>query len=176
MSKVEKYIRKNCLPQIYKPKSLGVLLREANLVSAEQIERALRYQIEYPDLSLGEILALQGWVRQKTSDFFVQDWSKLIALKERKALGYYLERAGLIEEKEIKKVLAEQEVSNLKFGTLAVLKGYIKPETLDFFLFYLFPEELGESHQRTRKSLRKSRQRKRQLIASIMKRTKSSIL
>ena len=106
----------------------------------------------------------------------MQDWSKLIALKERKALGYYLERAGLIEEKEIKKVLAEQEVSNLKFGTLAVLKGYIKPETLDFFLFYLFPEELGESHQRTRKSLRKSRQRKRQLIASIMKRPKSSIL
>lgn len=169
MSKVKEYIRKNCLPQIKKTRSLGVILREAKLVSGEQIEMALRYQRKYPEMRLGEILELQGWVKEKTSRFFAKDWSKLIAMKERKALGYYLERAGLIEKEDIKRIVEEQEKSNIRFGTVAVIKGYIRPETLDFFLFYLFPEELGESYLRTRKSLRKSRERKRQLIDSIMK-------
>ncbi|MDJ0687585.1 MAG: hypothetical protein QNJ41_03660 [Xenococcaceae cyanobacterium MO_188.B32] len=176
MSKIESYIRNYCLRQIYQPKSLGVVLREAHLVSAEQIEMALRYQVEYSCLSLGEILSLQGWIKDKTSDFFARDWSKLIAIKERKPLGYYLQRSGLLESEEIKQLLEEQQHANLKLGAMAVLKGYIKPETLDFFLFYLFPEELGESHVRTRKSLMRSRQRKRQLIASIIDSKNSSLL
>ena len=176
MSKINNYIRNYCLPQIYQPKSLGLVLREAHLISVTQLEITLLYQVEYPHLSLGEILSLQGWVKRKTSDFLAEDWLQLIALKERKPLGYYLEKAGLLDEKAIKQILDEQKNTHLKLGTMAVLKGYLKPETLDFFLFYLFPEELGESHWRTRKSLMRSRQRKRQLIASIMDGTKSSLL
>ena len=170
MSKVKNYIRKHFLAQMDKPKSLVGVLREASLISDKQIEMALKYQMDYPELNLGEILSLQGWLTDQTRNFWTRDWSNLIKQKERKLLGAYLEKAGLLEEKDIKEILKEQEVSNLRFGAIAVLKGYIKTETLEFFLFYLFPEELEESHLRTRKSLRKSRQRKRELVASIMNR------
>ena len=176
MSKVKNYIRKHCLPQMDKPKSLVGVLREANLISAEQMEMVLKYQMDYPELNLAEILSLQGLLTDQTRNFFARDWSNLIKQKERKLLGAYLEKAGLLEEKDIKEILKEQEVSNLRFGAIAVLKGYIKTETLEFFLFYLFPEELEESHLRTRKSLRKSRQRKRELVASIMNRKKSALV
>lgn len=176
MSKIKSYISNYCLPQIYKPKSLEVVLLEAHLISATQIEIALKYQTNYPCLSLEEIICLQGWINTNTSDFFAKDWSGLIKLKDRKPLGYYLQRAGLLEEKDIRIILEEQKVTNLRFGALAVLRGHIKPETLDFFLFYLFPDELGESYLRTSKSSKKGRQRKRQLINSIVNKTKSSLL
>lgn len=175
MSKIKSYISKNCLPQIYQPKRLGVVLREANLVSSFEIEMALKYQREYPGLRLGDILALQGSLDGKTGDFFAEDWSNLIALKQRKPLGYYLERASLLEQKDIQIILEEQKFTQVKFGSMAVLKGYIKPETLDFFLFYLFPQELGESYLRTNKSLKKSRQRRRRLINSMIDRKKFSL-
>ena len=176
MSKVNKYIRKHLLSPKHNSNSLIGVLREAHLVSTEQMEMALKQQMDNPALSISEILVRQKWLKSKTSAFFAEDWSQLIKLKERKSLGYYLEQAGLLEQQDIQKIVQEQEVNQLRFGALAVLNGYIKPETLEFFLFYLFPQELEESHLRTSKSFKKSRQRKRQLIVSLMNRKKSHYL
>ena len=57
---------------IIQPKPLGLVLQEANLLAVPQIQLALRDQISYPYLRLGEILAMRGWIKQETADFFAQ--------------------------------------------------------------------------------------------------------
>ena len=161
--------------QIYQPKPLGVVLREADLVSAAQIEMALKYQGDYPCLRLGEILSIQGWIDSGTTDFFARKWSRLVALDYRKPLGYYLKQAKLLEQQEIEAILSEQMMSPYRFGAIAVTKGHLKPATLDFFVKYLFPEELGESGLRSQESLIRSRQRQRELLSEIIKRNSSLI-
>ncbi|NJK49179.1 hypothetical protein HC931_14245 [Candidatus Gracilibacteria bacterium] len=50
---------------------MGELLEDAGLVSPAQIEIALQDQTIYADMRIGEILALRGWLKQETADFFV---------------------------------------------------------------------------------------------------------
>ena len=126
-------------------KPLGMVLQEAHLVSLPRIELALQDQIYYPDWRLGEIIALRGWVKQETADFFAQDWFQLTRQRTRKPLGYYLGRAALIEEKQIEAILKEQKLTGIRFGSIAVIKGLLKSKTLDFFLMNLFPQELSVS-------------------------------
>lgn len=127
------------------PKLFGMVLREADLVSIPQIQLALQSQKDHPQLRLGDILALRGWLKPETADFLVQDWPKLLQQKEKKPLGYYLQKSALLEEKQIKAILEEQKASGIRFGTVAVLQGLLKSTTLDFFLMYLFPQEAGIS-------------------------------
>ena len=129
------------------PKRLGMILLEADLVSVAQIEVALQDQSYRPDLLLGEILATRGWIQPETADFFAQDWSYLLKHKQElsKPLGWYLQQAALLKEKDIKLILNEQKSTGIRFGTVAVLQGILKSTTLDFFLMYLFPEELKVS-------------------------------
>ncbi|MEB3190526.1 MAG: hypothetical protein VKL42_09320 [Snowella sp.] len=70
------------------PKPLGLILREADLVTPAQIEVALQDQ-QYYQLPLGEILALHGWVHQETADFFAEQWPKLITEPTIYLLGEY---------------------------------------------------------------------------------------
>ncbi|GAB4533255.1 MAG: hypothetical protein Tsb0014_18460 [Pleurocapsa sp.] len=128
-----------------KPKRIGAILQEADLVSISQIERALESKEQYPHLRLGELLAMHGWVKSETADFFVQDWSNVLRHKERDPLGCYLQQAALLDQKEIEFILEEQRKTGIRFGTVAVLQGLIKSTTLDFFLSHLFPEELNVS-------------------------------
>jgi hypothetical protein len=128
-----------------KSKKIGTILREADLVSIPQLDLALRDQEYFPDLRLGEILAMRGWIKSETADFFVQDWSKIIQDKSRQPLGQYLVRSGLIEPIQLEAVLEEQKYTGIRFGTIAVMQGLLKSTTLDFFLMYLFPKEITVS-------------------------------
>jgi hypothetical protein len=69
---------------------LGELLQAASLISAAQIEVALYDSYYYEHLRLGEILALRGWIGQKTADFFADRWWELQSQSETYPLGYYL--------------------------------------------------------------------------------------
>ena len=149
---------------------LGVILKEADLVSASQVKMALEYQIKYPCLRLGEILSVQGWIDSRTCDFFASKWDKLVELDYRKPLGYYFLEAGLLEKSDIQLILSEQQDIQDRFGKIAIKRGYLKPSTVDFFLKYLFPDELGSSSARTLDSLIKSRQRRYSYYLELIKR------
>ncbi|BAZ46787.1 hypothetical protein NIES4102_38270 [Chondrocystis sp. NIES-4102] len=126
-------------------KMLGEILQEADLVSSAQIQAALEVQLQSPDLKVGEILAKQGLIKPETADFFAQDWLKIIAQPHKNALGYYLRQAAILNSAQIELILAEQRVTGVRFGTVAVFQGFLKSTTLDYFLANLFPEELHVS-------------------------------
>ena len=126
-------------------KPLGEILQEADLISSFQLETALSSQILYPELKIGEILAQDGFIKPETADFFVDQWSKVILEREKNALGYYLQKAGILSPEQIETILAEQQSTGIRFGTVAVFQGFLKSTTLDFFLANLFPEEMHKS-------------------------------
>ena len=49
-------------------------------------------------------------------------------------IGYYLKQAYLLNEQQIQTILEEQKSNQQKFGVLAVKKGWIKQNTINFFL------------------------------------------
>lgn len=124
---------------------IGELLEMAGLVSRAQIEVAIRDQTQFPDQRLGEILALRGWIQRETVEFFVHLWPQLLKQPNRYPLGYYLTASGLLQEEQIRMLLKEQEKTGVKLGALAVLHGWLKQETLTFFLGALNPKALTES-------------------------------
>lgn len=128
-------------------KPLGEILQEAGLITTPQLEVALRDQLYYEDMRLGEILALRGWIKQDTADFFVEEWFKLVNQKIDHPIGFYLKRAGLLSEEDINRVLIEQHKHSLRFGDTAIKQGLIKPTTVNFFLHNLFPSQLPHSRQ-----------------------------
>jgi tetratricopeptide (TPR) repeat protein len=116
-------------------KPLGTVLQKAGLISAQQIEIALREQkSKFSNKRLGEILALHGWIEQETANFFAEHWAILLAEKSKQPLGQYLKEACLLSENQINVILSEQKQTGLKFGTLAALKGWIKQTTIIFFV------------------------------------------
>ncbi|MEM8832357.1 MAG: hypothetical protein AAGE96_23905 [Cyanobacteria bacterium P01_G01_bin.19] len=133
-------------------KPIGEILQEAGLITAPQLELALRDQSFYQDMKLGEILALRGWVKQDTSDFFVEEWFKLINRRIEHPIGFYLQKAGLLTEQDIKFILIEQNKYSLRFGDTAVKQGLIKPDTVNFFLQNLFPSQLYIPQNKNRRS------------------------
>ena len=132
-------------------KPLGQLLNEAGLISAQQIELALREQIvNNPDTRIGEILASKGWINQQTADFFVEQWQDLIDSPQKHPLVYYFRQAGLLNEEQIDKILAERNHSadKVRFHHLAIQKGLIKHETVDFFIrSLLIPNQQQKSSE-----------------------------
>ena len=123
-------------------KPIGEILQEAGLITSPQLEVALRDQTYYQDMRLGEILALRGWVKQDTADFFVRDWFKLVNQRIEHPIGFYLQRAGLLTEQDIKVILLEQSKYSLRFGDMAVKQGLVKSNTVEFFIQNLFPSQL----------------------------------
>lgn len=118
-------------------KLLGEILLEAGLISPSQLEMALADQNQFFMLKLGEILALRGWLKQETIDFLVE---KIInhdhdnSTYSYQYIGQYFQEAGLLTEEQINSILQEQKKLGVKFGYLAVLKGFLKEKTLTFFL------------------------------------------
>lgn len=129
-------------------KPIGEILQEAGLITSPQLEVALRDQTYYQDMRLGEILALRGWVKQDTADFFVQEWFKVVNQRIEHPIGFYLQKAGLLTEQDIKVILLEQHKYSLRFGDIAVKQGLIKPNTVEFFLQNLFPSQLRKPTQK----------------------------
>jgi len=118
---------------------LGAILQKADLLSAAQIELALRDQSIYQDLRIGEILVLRGWIKTQTVDFFVEQLPTLSKQKQQKPLGYYLQQAALLDEAQIKQLLSRQKQGGtwVRLGKLVVTEGLLKPNTVDFFLEHL---------------------------------------
>lgn len=123
----------------YLRKPLGEVLIEAGLVTAHQIAIALQEQKDC-DLKLGEILALRGWIEQKTADFFAESWNKAIAAPKKQPLVIYFLKAGLLNKQQVKSLLYRQKHSpdKVRFHRLVIDQGYIKPITVDYFLANLF--------------------------------------
>ena len=117
-------------------KPLGQLLNEAGLISAHQIEIALQQQAKIPQLKIGEIFSLRGWIKQETADFFAEKWSKLLQQEQKRPLVYYLRQAALLDEAQIKLIMEQrtQGQSQLRFHQIAVHQGLIKQQTIDFLI------------------------------------------
>ena len=113
---------------------LGLALQSAGLISQEQLEKALELQSRYTQMKLGEILVLQEGIRAKTIDFFVNKRPKLATQGQQLPIGYYLKDASLLNSRQIETILQEQKKTRQKFGEIAVQKGWIKKDTIDFFL------------------------------------------
>ncbi|MGK7956067.1 MAG: hypothetical protein AB4063_12580 [Crocosphaera sp.] len=129
---------------------LGSILQEAKLITAYQVETALKEQKNHPQRRLGEILAEKGWVKQQTADFFAEEWEKVIQQAQQgtpQSLGYYLREAGLIDDHQLRAILAEQGQGRMwmRIGALAVLKGWLNQTTVDFLLQHLHPDKAGDS-------------------------------
>lgn len=126
------------------PKPLGLILREADLVTPAQIEVALQDQ-QYYQLPLGEILALHGWVHQETADFFAEQWPRLLTTPKSYPLGEYFQLASLLNEQQIQTILQEQKRQRLRFGEIAVLQGWLKQTTVNYFLENLVTQNKSSS-------------------------------
>lgn len=87
---------------------------------------------QFNQTRLGEILARRGWLKQETADFFAEQWPTLLS-QTKQPLGQYFKEAALLNKVQIEAILSEQRQTGLKFGELAVQKGWLKRITLDFF-------------------------------------------
>ena len=121
------------------PELLGQTLRKAGLISFSQIQVALTDQEYNQNLLFGEILTLRGWIEQQTADFFADEWQPSIEQSEKYPLGYYLVKSGLLTGEQTYLILEEQKQLWIKFGSIAIVKGLITQDTLNFFLDNLFP-------------------------------------
>ncbi len=119
---------------IHKP--IGQLLCEAGLISAQQIEIALQEQVEHPELRIGELFARRRWITQETVEFFVNRWYELLNQEQKQPLVYYFKEAALLTEEEIEAIIYEKQhrKTKIRFHRLAVQKGFIKQQTVDFFV------------------------------------------
>jgi hypothetical protein len=118
---------------------LGQILQQAGLLNQVQVDLILRDQTTYGyGLTFGEILVLRGWVKQETCDFFVSRWSAIQSAVQQgtdcRKIGEYLLEAHLLDARQIQAILRDQRMRNLPFGQIAVAKGYLRQETLDFFV------------------------------------------
>jgi tetratricopeptide (TPR) repeat protein len=143
-------------------KPLSILLKEAGLISSAQLEAALQQQSQESEKKkLGEVLVARGLLKQQTIDFFVNELPKLRTQPAQKPIGQYLKQAGLLDNRQIDRILVQQRQhldwicagdpriplgqTKSKFGELAISNGWLKRETLNFFLEYFWQNELTKS-------------------------------
>ena len=119
---------------------LGVILQQAGLVSAVRLKQAIERQKVGNKDKIGEILASMRDISQQTADFFAEGWFKLVEEKTKQPIGQYLKQAGLLTDRQIQTILEEQKQTELKFGELAIAKGWLKRATVNFFLHHLETE------------------------------------
>lgn len=117
-------------------------LIQAGLLNEVQVQVALYDQKVNPNMRISEILALRGWIAEETVDFFELIWDMRRKQFDRENIGQYFVEARLMTDAQVDDVLEEQRSSPLRFGEIAVLKGYVKQETVSFFLKHLFPDKL----------------------------------
>ena len=139
-------------------KPLGKVLKQAGLISDVQIRTVLEIQSKNNQVKFGKIVVSQGILKQKTVDFFVEQFPRLLQQPTKEPLGYYLQKASLIDAQQIETLLEEQKQTKLLLGELVVEKGLLKEKTLKFFLQYLGKTEnevqlLSPSYQELIKSL-----------------------
>jgi tetratricopeptide (TPR) repeat protein len=128
---------------IQRKSPIGQLLQQSGLISENQLELALQNQAipGYENLKLEEILALRGWVKQETLDFFAIRWPQIVAAvndnTNQAKLGLYLTEANLLTKEQLTDIIQQQKTTRLPFNQLVIEKGYLKQQTLDFFIQHL---------------------------------------
>ncbi len=115
-------------------KPLGLVLQKAGLISLEQVKIALKAKKSLPHYKIGEILAIRGWIKPETANFFAEQWPNLLISQQLQPLGQYLKAAGFVSDRQIQNILEEQTTSHLRFGDYAVLQGLVSQTTINFFL------------------------------------------
>ena len=142
-------------------KRLGLILLEAALITPAQLEVALNNQQNF-DYLIGEVIALHGWVKKETIEFFAEHWFELVVSPNPLPIGHYLQMASLLDQTQIAEILTEQKKMGLRFGATAVLKGWVKQETMDYFLVNLKSEmsqrSAFQTHQLSLDALEQIRQ------------------
>ncbi|NES03983.1 MAG: hypothetical protein F6K22_14755 [Okeania sp. SIO2F4] len=118
-------------------KPIGEVLQDAGLMTDSQVKEILQYQTGNRHLKFGEIAVMWRIIKQETVDFFVDIFPQLITENNKKPVGEYLKLANLLNEEQIYSILIEQNQTNLRFGEVAVQKGWLRQETIDFVLQYL---------------------------------------
>lgn len=114
-------------------KPIGLLLRQAGLLSPEQVATVVSQQAKSQQ-RFGDLVVQQGWLKQETVDFFADELTKLIEKPRQQPIGQYLRAAALLDESRIARILEEQQQDKRRFGEIAVSKGWLAPRTVDFFL------------------------------------------
>ena len=115
-------------------KPLGLVLQKAGLISDEQLATALQEKSRLSNLKLGEIMAIRGWIKLETANFFAEQWPQLLNQFPNRPLGQHFKAAALLSECQINDILQQQQRTGLKFGSVAVLNGLLAQNTVDFFL------------------------------------------
>lgn len=133
------------MPAQPKTRPLGEMLWRAGLLSQAQLEVVLQDQKWQPNLRIGDILELRGWVKRDAIEFFAEQWPRLATGGRDHPIGYYFQQAGLLDSHQVDALLKEQAQAGLRIGALAVLHGWLAQETLDWFLRSLAPEESAAS-------------------------------
>ena len=59
-------------------KPLGLVLQKAGLISDEQLATALQEKTRLSNLKIGEIMAIRGWVKLETANFFCRKVASVI--------------------------------------------------------------------------------------------------
>jgi len=134
----------------YQRKKFGQLLLEAGLINQAQLDIALRDQKQFIKLRVGEILTLRGWLKSQTADFLLdlENQKEANVYQKKHPIGFYFEKAGLLTQHQVEKVLEEQETSGVKFCQTAIDKGFLKEETAYFFLNKIGEENVNVNNDR----------------------------
>lgn len=123
---------------------LGAVLQQAGLVSAAQVSLALQEQT-INQHRLGDLLCEHGWLHKPTAHFFAEQWPTLFHDPDLLPIGQYLCQAHLLTDTQIDYLLEQQNLTQLRFGVLAIANGWIKLKTLNFFLTHLHHQDTPQS-------------------------------
>ncbi|MCJ2543100.1 hypothetical protein [Thermostichus vulcanus] len=123
---------------------IGQVLLQAGLLTEAQVQVALQDQ-SYCGVRFGEILVTRGWIKQETVDFLVDQWPELLQRRDKMPLGECLQAAGLLTPFQVEQAVREQRINGMRIGAVIVLNGWLKKNTVDFFLQGLAPNRVTES-------------------------------
>lgn len=134
------------MPSAPPTQPLGTVLQKAGLVSAAQVSLALQEQT-INQHRLGDLLCEHGWLHEPTAHFFAEQWPTLFHDPDLLPLGQYLRQAHLLTDTQIDYLLEQQNLTQLRFGVLAVANGWIKLKTINFFLTHLHLQDIPQAQQ-----------------------------
>ena len=116
---------------------LGQMLQEAGLLSFRQVDTILMLQLDDRRQRFGEIVVQRRLLKQDTVDFFADRLPLLMQAPWRYPLGQYLRMAALLDDEQTSTILLEQWARPVRFGDVAVSRGWVERQTVDWLLGYI---------------------------------------
>lgn len=111
--------------QGYLTKSIEQLLQELQLLTTEQVEDILHYQASfYPNLRFEEIAIIKGFLKKETVNY---------VLHYEKLVKPILRETHTLLTAQVNDILESQD-NQLQFWELAVQKGWMKQNTINFLM------------------------------------------